>query len=203
LSRRTQDVAPEARRSSLPLAQPAQRARVDHALRVFGDAAAQGVAEPWHSSIRDAASATAATLTDALDSAVTGTDLETGRRAWWRIFEVLQWVAFAAFVGGLAWLGVLAVLGFLQLPAIDVPRVEGFPVPTLMIVGGLATGVLIAVLAALLARWGAARRASRVRGRLLSACGAVAQDVVLHPVSAEMERCNRFSSAVLSASRRS
>lgn len=200
LNLRSRDLAPELRTSSLPLAQPAQRARVDHALRVFGDAAAGDAVEPWRTSIRDAARGTADHVTDDLDSAVTGTDLETGGRAWWSGFGVLQWVAFAALVAGLAWLGVLAVLGFLQLPAIDVPRVEGFPVPTLLILGGLAAGLLLGVLAALLARWGAARRASRVRRRLLAACSRVADDAVLLPVAREVGRCNAFGSAVQAAS---
>lgn len=203
LNLRRQDVVPEVRRSSLPLGQPAQRARVDHALRVFGDASAQGAPEPWRTSIRDAARGTAGELTDALDAAVTGTDLETGRRWWWAVFGVLQWVAFAALVAGLVWLGVLAVLGFLQLPAIDVPRVEGFPVPTLLILGGGAAGILVGVLAALLARWGAARRATRVRRRLLAACARAARDIVMLPVEGEVERCNAFRAAVLGVLRRS
>ena len=202
LNLRRQDVMPEVRRSSLPLSQPAHRSKVDQALRVFGDAAAVGVTEPWHTSIRDAARGTAGELTDALDSAVTGTDLETGRRAWWGVFGLLQWIAFAALVAGLAWLAVLAVLGFLQLPAIDVPRVEGFPVPTLLILTGVAAGILLGVVAALLARWGAARRAARVRRRLLAACSQVAETVVLGPVTDEVDRCNRFRTAVLRAAGR-
>lgn len=201
LNLRRQDVVPEVRRSSLPLGQPAQRARVDQTLRVFGDEVAHGVVEPWHTSIRDASRGTADDLTDALDAAVTTADLETGRRAWWRIFGVLQWIAFAALVAGLAWLGVLAVLGFLQLPAIDVPRVEGFPVPTLLILGGAGSGVLLGVLAALLARWGAARRAARVRRRLLAACAQAAEDIAVVPVEDEVDRCNRFRAAVLDARR--
>ncbi|BBE23116.1 hypothetical protein MN0502_19990 [Arthrobacter sp. MN05-02] len=101
------------------------------------------------------------------------------------------------------WLGVLAVLGFLQLPAIDVPRVEGFPVPTLLILGGGAAGILVGVLAALLARWGAARRATRVRRRLLAACARAARDIVMLPVEGEVERCNAFRAAVLGVLRRS
>lgn len=202
LNLRRQDVAPELRRSSLPVARPAQQARVGQALRVFGDAAAQGAVEPWHSSIRDAARGTSEDLADALDSAITGTDLETGRKGWWMLFGVLQWIAFAALVAGLAWLGVLAVLGFLQLPAIDAPRVEGFPVPTLLILGGLAAGILLGVVAALLARWGAGRRASRVHRRLLAACSRAAHDVVLRPVEDEVARCNEFSAAVRAAARR-
>ncbi|MHA7219824.1 GTPase [Arthrobacter sp. MDT1-48-3] len=202
LNLRSQDVVPEVRRSSLPLGQPAQRARVDHALRVFGDASAQGAPEPWHTSIRDAARGTAGELTDALDAAVTGTDLETDRRWWWGVFGVLQWVAFAALVTGLVWLGVLAVLGFLQLPAVDVPRVEGFPVPTLLILAGGAAGILLGILAALLARWGAARRATRVRRRLLASCSRAARDIVMLPVEGEVGRCNDFRAAVLGVLRR-
>ncbi|MHA7238451.1 GTPase [Arthrobacter sp. TMS1-12-1] len=201
LNLRQQDLVPELRRSSLPVGNPAQQARVDHALRVFGDAATGGLSEPWRTSVRDAARETSTELTDALDAAVTGTDLETGRRRWWGIFGVLQWVAFAALVAGLGWLGLLAGLAFLQLPALDVPRVEGFPLPTLLILGGLAAGILLGVVAALLARWGAARRAGRVRRKLLDACARVADDVVLQPVADEVERSNAFSAAVRAASR--
>ncbi|WP_258069794.1 GTPase [Arthrobacter sp. SX1312] len=203
LNLRRQDVIPELRRSSLPVGDPAQQARVGQALRVFGDAAAGGLRDPWRTSVRDAALSTSPELTDALDAAVTGTDLETGRSRWWGVFGVLQWIAFAALVAGLAWLGLLAGLAFLQLPALEVPRVEGFPLPTLLILGGLVAGVLLAVVAALLARWGAGRRASRVRRKLLAACSRVAADVVLHPVLDEVDRCNAFSAAVRAASQRS
>lgn len=202
LNLRRADLVPEVHRSSLPQGQPAQQARVDHALRVFGDASAQQAVEPWQSAIRDAARSTTGELTDALDTAVSGVDLETGRRGWWWIFGVLQWVAFAALAGGLVWLAVVAGLGFLQLPAVDVPRVEGFPVPTLLILGGLMSGILLAVLAAMLARWGAARRAARVRRRLLAACSRVADDVVVRSVNDEVERANRFSASVRAASPR-
>ncbi|THJ66317.1 ABC transporter [Arthrobacter echini] len=198
LNLRRQEVAPEVSRSSIVRAQPAQRAAVDHALRVFGAAAAGDVVEPWQTSIRDAARDTAGQLPDSLDTAVTGTDLETGGRPWWWvILGVLQWIAFAALVAGAGWLGVLAVLGFLQLPAIDMPRVEGFPLPTLLIIGGVVAGLLFAGVAAVLARWGARRRAARVRRRLLLACTAVADDVVLRPVLDEVQRCNEFGDAVL------
>ena len=117
-----------------------------------GDAAAAGLREPWRTSVRDAARNTSADLTDALDAAVTGTDLETGRSRWWGVFGVLQWIAFAALVGGLAWLGLLAGLAFLQLPAPEVPRVEGFPLPTLLILGGLGAGVLLVAAGARIVR---------------------------------------------------
>lgn len=197
LNLRRTDLEPELGRSSLPVAQPAQQAKVLHALRVFGDSVAGEAPDPWHTSIRDAARSTSHELTDALDTAVTRTNLETGRRSWWGMVALLQWLALAALAGGLAWLGVLAVLGFLQLPVIDIPRVDGFPVPTLLILGGALAGMLLGVIAALFARWGAARRAGRVRRRLLASCAQVAEDVVVQPVQDEVERCNSFRSAVL------
>nr|WP_231554552.1 dynamin family protein [Arthrobacter sp. L77] len=202
LNLRRQDVVPELRRSSLAVRDPAQQAQVGQALRVFGDAAAGGLGDPWRTSVRDAALDTSPELTDALDTAVTGTDLETGRSRWWGVIGVLQWIAFAALVTGLLWLGLLAGLAFLQLPAFEVPRVEGFPLPTLLILGGLAVGVLLGVVASLLARWRAGRRAARVRRKLLAACSRVADDVVLRPVLVEVERCNAFGAAVRAASQR-
>nr|WP_049830703.1 dynamin family protein [Arthrobacter sp. RIT-PI-e] len=196
---RRADLAPELRRSSLPVVHPARHATVLHALRVFGDSVGAGVGDPWHTSIRDAARTTSDDLTDALDTAVSRTDLETGRSGWWGIVSVLQWFALAVLGAGSGWLVVLAVLGFLQLPVVEVPRVQGFPVPTLLILGGALIGILLGVIAALLARWGAARRAGRVRRRLLDSCARVAEDVVVRPVVEEVERCNAFRAAVLAA----
>ena len=78
-----------------------------------------------------------------MDQAIAATDLGAGRGSWWHpVLDVLQWLALLTAVVGAGWLGVLALAGYLQFPLPPAPTVEGFPLPTLLLVGGLALGVI-------------------------------------------------------------
>jgi GTP-binding protein EngB required for normal cell division len=202
LNLRRSDIDAALRRTSMPHGEPAQRARVDQALRTYADTAAGPAVEPWRSNIRSAARGTVPALLDGLDQAIAGTNLDTGRRSWWwPLVGLLQWLALAALVAGIGWLGVLAALGFLQLDVPDAPHVEGFPLPTLLIAGGVAAGILLAVFAAVIARFAAKARGRKARRRLRAACATVAERVVAQPVAGEIRRYNAFRSAVAAAGR--
>ncbi|WP_294569699.1 GTPase [uncultured Arthrobacter sp.] len=202
LNLRRSDVDAALRRTSMPSGAPAQRARVDQALRTFADTAAGSSVEPWRSAIRSAARGTVPTLLDGLDQALAGTNLDTGRRSWWwPLVGLLQWLALAALVVGLGWLGVMAAMGFLQFDVPDAPSVEGFPVPTLLIAGGVAAGILLAVLASVIARFAAKARGRKARRRLRAACAKVAETVVAQPVIDEIGRYNDFRAALAAAGR--
>ncbi len=187
-------------RTSLPEPGPAQRAAVDRALRTFGEEAATNAVEPWDEAIRDAARGSEPQLLDSLDDAVARTDFTTGARAWWwPVASVLQWLFLLAMIAGLVWLGVLAGLGFFQLPVPPAPRVEGIPVPTLLAVGGVACGSALGLLCAALARFGAQRRGKKVRRRLVTSIRETSDSVAVQPVETEIERYNRFAAAVSAA----
>jgi hypothetical protein len=187
-------------RTSLPPAGAPERARTDAAVRQFADAASEGVSGPWRASIRAAARAGRDQLPDALDQALAGADLGANRTSWWWSgFNVIQWVALLAAVVGLGWLGVLAGLGYLQLPVPPVPRVEGWPVPTLLIAGGAALGILLALTAKLISAGVARRRGARARKRLNAAVAGVAVRLVVEPVEAEIHRFEAFRAALRKA----
>ena len=174
------DGAAEVNRTSLPPAGVTEQAQLDSAVRDFADAASSGASGPWRSSIRAAARSNRETLPDALDAAVASTDVKANTRAWWwPVFSVIQWLALLVSVGGLLWLGVLAGLGYFQMPVPEAPRVEGWPVPTLLVIGGLVLGTVLALTSKFIAAAGAVRRASRARRRLRESVGAVAQTLVL------------------------
>jgi GTP-binding protein EngB required for normal cell division len=190
----------ELNRTSLPPAGAPERARTDAAVREFADAASAGAPGPWRAAIRGAAREGRERLPDALDQAIAGTDLQAGRRSWWwGLFNVIQWLALLTAVGGLAWLGVLAVLGYLQLPVPEVPRVEGWPIPTLMIAGGALLGIFLAITARFIAAAVASVRASSARKRLTSAVAAVAEKLVVEPVEVEVTRLKSFNKALQTA----
>ncbi|MGM7670013.1 GTPase [Microbacterium sp. A93] len=194
---------PRVHRTSLPERSPAQRAQAEGAIRAFADGASQGAPETWRSAIRRAARSNERTLPDELDQAVSSTDLRAGARTWWwPVINVLQWLALLAALAGLGWLGALALAGYFQFELPPAPDVEGFPIPTLLVAGGLAFGVLLALLAAPLVRLGARRRAHRARRRLRGGVTTVARERIVVPVVAEIERYGAFREALAAASGR-
>lgn len=184
-------------RTSLPRAGAPERARTDAAVRNFADAASTGAPGPWRSAIRSAAREGREQLPDALDRAIAGTDLRAGRTSWWwGVFNVVQWIALLTALGGVGWLGVLAVLGYLQLPVPEVPRLEGWPVPTLMIAGGALLGIVLALAGRIFASMAARSRAGAARRRLQAAVSDVAERLVVEPVQVELTRFASFRDAL-------
>jgi hypothetical protein len=112
------------------------------------------------------------------------------------VFNVVQWLALLIVLGGLGWLGGLAGLGYFQLPVPDVPRVEGWPVPTLMIAGGVCLGIFLALTGKFIGAAAAKSRAATARKRLRNAMGAVAQALVVEPVEVEVSRLKSFNAAL-------
>ncbi|MFJ4285341.1 GTPase [Paenarthrobacter nicotinovorans] len=194
------DTKPELSRTSLPPAGPPQRARSDAAVRDFADEASAGAPGPWRAAIRAAAREGRDQLPDALDQAIAGTDLKTAKRPlWWMLFNTLQWIALLLAVGGLGWLGVLAALGYFQMPVPEVPRTEGWPWPTLMVAGGVALGVLLAILGRVLGGWAARARAAGAAKRLRAAVAVVAERRIVEPVDVEVTRLRAFNAALKAA----
>lgn len=190
------DVDPRLIRTSLPQATPVQRARADSAVRAFGDAVATRAPAPWVSSIRTAANRSSDRLPDALDQAVVGTDIEVDRRPqWWLFGGALQWLLLAVMLAGAAWLLALAVVAWLQLPEVPTPDLGGVPIPTMMLLGGALLGLLIGLITRLAARTGALRRSTSVRRKLRDAVENTAEEIVISPVTAEVERFKSFQSA--------
>ncbi len=184
---RLRDNPSELVRTSLPGASAVQRARVDSALREVGRRASEGLSEPWATSVRRVATGPRDELPDLLDRAVAGTDLGLGRRPlWWRAVNVLQKLLAVVAIAGALWLAALFVVAWLQLP--DPPLWEWgpFPVPTVMLAGGVALGLLLALVSGLFATVGAARAARRARRRVIERVDRVAQETVVEPVQREL-----------------
>ncbi len=187
----------ELSRMSLPPAGAPERARTDAAVRQFADDASAGAPGPWRAAIRDAAREGRERLPDALDQAIAGTDLLAARKSWWwPVFNLVQWLALLTVLGGLGWLGVLAGLGYLLLPVPDVPRVEGWPIPTLMIAGGAVLGIFLALTGKFIGAAAGRARAATARKRLRAAVGDVGRQMVVEPVEVEVSRLKSFNTAL-------
>jgi GTP-binding protein EngB required for normal cell division len=191
------DAKPEVSRTALPPLGAAQQAQADSAVRAYADAASHGAPEAWRASVRRAARASAGALPDALDQAIARTELGAGRGAWWwPLAGGLQWLALATATAGFLWLGVLFVLGYLQLAVPRAPTVEGVPVPTAMIGGGLLFGMVLAAFARFVSRFGSKLRGRAASRRLRASVMDVAHELVAAPVAGELERYRSFLEAV-------
>jgi hypothetical protein len=184
---RLPDNPSELLRTSLPRASAVQQARVDSALRDVGRRASQGLPEPWPTSVRRAATSARDELPDLLDRAVAGADLGLARRPlWWRAVNALQWLLATVAMTGALWLAALFVVAWLQLPDPPLPHWGPLPVPTVMLIGGAALGLLLALVSSLFARVGAARAARRARHRVTERVRRLAQETVVEPVQREL-----------------
>jgi hypothetical protein len=103
-------------------------------------------------------------------------------------------------LGGI-WLLALAVLGYLRIDeVVPLPELYGIPVPTWLVLGGAAAGIVLAFLARLVNGAGANRRA-RAAGRSLRAgIEQVAEELVIAPVERELDVRTRLCAAVETAS---
>jgi GTP-binding protein EngB required for normal cell division len=175
--------------SSIATPDPVRRARSDRAIRELSTAAAEGLPPAWQRGVADAALASAADLPDALDRAVTHADLGTSRRPlWWGLCNGLAWLFLAVTVVGAGWLLLLAVGSYLRLPDVPTPNWGELPVPTLLLGAGLLGSLLVALLGRAAAVVGARRRAAAARRRISAAVTAVADELVVAPIRAELQR---------------
>jgi GTP-binding protein EngB required for normal cell division len=183
----------EAVHTSIPPPTPVQRAQVSAAARNLAAGAAGELGPPWPALVRTAATARGDELPDWLDRAVAGAELPTRRPLWWRVAGPLQRILAAAAVAGALWLLALALLGYLRLDdVVPLPEVGSIPVPTALLVGGVAAGLLLAWIARVANGIGARRRSRAAARSLGRRVAEVADELVVGPAEAELAAHDRL-----------
>ncbi len=184
--------APMAARTSLPAPSPVQRAQVGVAVRAAADEVTAGMSPVWADAVRRASVSRINDVPDALDATVSSSEVATGRTpGWWSVVRDVQWVLLAFTLAGALWLAALAGFSYLALPRPEGPRWEGIPVPTLLLIGGIATSLAVAALSRVVGGVAARRRARRVEVVLREGVEHVLDELVVAPVEAEVEAYQR------------
>ncbi|HET9302989.1 MAG TPA: YfjP family GTPase [Propionibacteriaceae bacterium] len=193
VGRRRQEIDPSGvGRTSLPATSGVQKARVETAVRTLAEQAAQGLTRGWADEIKRAARSAEDALPDRVDRAIATTDLDLAKhRRWWQLIRVLQWLLVAAVIVGLGWLAVSFVLVYFQLPPLPDVLWWEVPAPTVLAIGGVLAGLLVAGLARIGVEVGARRRAAKARQSLRAAIARVTGELVIDPVKTEQERYER------------
>jgi hypothetical protein len=173
-------------RTSIPEATPVQQARVDSEVRELADDVSAGMTAPWAHAIRKASLARLPEVTDRLDLAIAETDLGVARLPVWAgVVRVLQWLLILAAIGGGVWSVAMAASG--TLGSSSVPKVLGVSLPLLLLIGGVAAGILLALLCRVLVSATARSRAASADRRLREAVHEVSDELVVTPVATELD----------------
>jgi GTP-binding protein EngB required for normal cell division len=190
-------------RASLPQPSRVQRARVDQAVRRVVDQTAGGLPRAWAAAVRRASVSRLEDVSDALDRAVVPTDLGVGTTPrWWRAVQALQWLLFVVAVAGGLWLLALFGFAYLRLPEPPTPQWRGFDAPTLMLVGGAVSGLLVALLCRVLAALSAGHRGVVAHRRLRAGISEVVETMVLEPIVVELDAYRECREGIAAALRR-
>ena len=161
---------------------------VRHAVTTLADRAAEGLPHPWPSRLHAAGQAAAADLPTAVGKALDRVDIHDVKpRAWWRMFTAVGTVVEAGMIVGLLWLGLLGVLTWFRVPEPPTPQWRGFPLPTLLALGGAVLWVVIGCVRRRLIAVGAARHRARTVQALEAAVADAAEERALVPLRAEVE----------------
>ncbi|QBX54341.1 ABC transporter [Nocardioides seonyuensis] len=189
-----------AARTSVPKATGVQQARVDTEVRALADQVTQGMTPAWSTAVRAASVSRLPDLGDRLDKAVGSTDLGADRiPVWAHLVRVLQWaLIIAAVVGGL-WLALLAFGAYARLPEPPTPELWGFPVPTLLLLGGILLGVVLALVCRVLVSLTARSRARAADKRLRDGISEVSAELVVEPIRGELAAYEQVRSGLATA----
>jgi GTP-binding protein EngB required for normal cell division len=163
------------------------RAEVSQALRTTAETAGDRVEPTWRPAIREATSRRTDEIVTALDRRTSvGVHAVSTTPRWWRALAGLHGLLLATAAAGALWLAALFLLDSLLLLDIDAltPRVRAIPLPTLLLVGGLGAGLLLALLARPFVAVGVRRRAGAARRRIDADVGEVADEEILAPLEA-------------------
>ncbi|WP_185995051.1 YfjP family GTPase [Nocardioides campestrisoli] len=175
-------------RTSVPEPTQVQRARIDTEVRTLVDEVSDGLRPAWSHAIRRASVARLPELGDRLDKALGGTDLGPQKLPVWAgAVRVLQWALILAALTGAVWLGVLALGTYARVPEPPTPTWGGFALPTLLLLGGVVLGVLLALLCRVLVSATARRRARVADKALRDAIGEVSDELVVAPIRTELD----------------
>ncbi len=183
--------------TSLPRPGGTQLSSLKHTLRDAVAVATRNLPDPWPAIVRRTVVGDPTRLVDPLDQAIAGAEVMAARTPmWWRGASWLQALLLLATVAGGVWLLVLFGFSYLRLPEPPTPEWRGFPVPTLMALGGAATGFILGLAGRGFARLGGKRAASRVRRLLEERVADVTESHVLAPLDAELAAFEEFRAAL-------
>jgi hypothetical protein len=189
-----------AMRTKIPEPNAVQRARLDSAVRDIADRTTADMPPAWEGAVRGASIAKVDQFATGLDEAVAHTDLGLSSTPWWwRAVRGIQWLLLAAVLAGVGWLLAVAAMSLTRDPDPTVPKAGGVWVPVIMVVGGLAGGIVLAVVGRIASVASARARARHAEERLRGSINRVTDIVIVGPMQDEVDAYLRCRDGIATA----
>ena len=186
-------------RSSMPELDAASKAVANRGVRDYAGAVAEGLPHEWSAAVADRAEDVSAALPAELDRAVARTTLPAEPSKGWSVLTVLQWLALLAALVGVLWYLLVAFVPGVLTPLLGtdlVPDVEGWPVPTLLIMAGLLAGLVIGLTTAVFGGVLGSGVKRRTRSAVQKQVAEVSQTAVVAPLLSIREDYSRFAERI-------
>jgi GTP-binding protein EngB required for normal cell division len=186
-----------------PSRSPVAQAEIGAVLRDAGDLAASSLEAPWDRTVRAVAIAQRNDVQHALEKT---NARAIGRRPvpprWWKAAASLQNVFAAVAAIGAVWLIALAVVGGLLRIDVDAltPTIgDWLPIPSALLLGGVALGLVVTFVARAMAKVAGARAGRQATNVLRDELSTVATENVIAPMNAVLAERQRFAELVTTA----
>lgn len=191
-------------RSSIPQLDASGRAVANRGVRGYAQAVSAGLPDRWASAVVDQTEAIVDTLPEDLDRAAARTKLPAQPSKVWGLFTVVQWLALVAALVGVGWYLLAAFLPGVLYPFMDeiIPDIEGWPIPTLLIVGGLLLGIVLGMFTGVFGLAIGSSVKHRTRRALRREVSSISQEKVVEPLLAVRARYLEFLDAIRRAAGR-
>ena len=114
----------------------------------------------------------------------------------------MQWLALVAALIGVLWYLLVAFVPGVLTPLLGtdlVPQVEGWPIPTLLILAGLLGGIVIGLITAVFGGVIGSGVKRRTRQAVQKEVAAATQTTVVEPLDAIRDDYNRFAQRIAAA----
>lgn len=172
-------------RTSMPTLDASRRAVANKGVRDYAAVLEQGMPARWADALHDETEVVVDKLPDKLDRAAAGTRLPAEPSKAWGMFTFIQWLALLTALVGVGWYLMVAFLPGALVPLLGedlTPDVEGWPIPTLLILGGVLLGIVLGLLIAVFGGVISAGIRSRTRRALRREVSAMSQAEITAPL---------------------
>lgn len=192
-------------RSSMPALDASHKAVANRGVREYAAVIADGLPARWADLLHDRTEGVVDKLPEQLDRAAAATRLPAQPSKAWGIFTVIQWLALLAALVGVIWYLLVAFLPGALVPLLGedlTPDVEGWPIPTLLILAGILLGILLGLLTAVFGGVIGAGVRSRTRRALRREVSEISEAEITAPLLQVRDQYRQFGEQLAVASGR-
>lgn len=194
---------PEISLTSRPDLSVAENAAVDQAVVKYLNTATEDLSPRWSQSLKDGIQEQKTELANEIDVAIASCTLGVEKKSWWwPVTKFVQWLGVVVALAGALWLGGIAVAAYFQFNLPETPRVEGFAIPTLMVLVGVLLGIVLGIFGSFINKMVARLKRRKALKNLQNSVGGVVRRFIVDPTAHHLEQYNSYAALITNAAKK-